>query len=508
MIHKYAHFIKTGLARLSFKNFVPYVGAVYLAQGIVAIRSFINARFLGPEDYGFWGWLTFIVTFGFHLHFGVQEIMVKEIPALQARGQYDEARRISQLVFSFFACMLLIAAMMMVIAAIFLPSSISHVHRLGWMVAAIAMVFEVLFYNEQVVTRSMGFISKMGPAILITSGISLFLTFWLVIQYGIIGIYWVAVFTPLFGFLFLHRYTQYSLKLVWSGQEIKRMIKLGWPIVAMGLSFLALNWVDRSVIMRYFGNTAHGYYTLGATLAFFVFLFPKGLADILEPKLHFHHSQEAPERSILRHFLVPLRIFAWLLPPVLLVGSLLLPWVLKTFLPNYLPGIMVIRVLLWSSYLVGLITLTKSSLVALGRQNQTIPAYLVAIGVNYAVSLLMVNRGLGFSGVPFGSAVAFAVISIWLLVLVLRKLKRSGKEIRDCFVEVYVPFLLLSASSLTYLWFMEDQNRTLPVWFYGASLCMCVIYLWRGYQILVRHVFNQEFMKGPNVVSGSVEVIR
>lgn len=485
MTRHWQELIKLIRTRLTFGHMFQYVSAVYIAQGIVAVRSFINARCLGPQDYGFWGWLSFIVSFGYHLHLGVQEMMIKEIPALQAKGRLAEAKHLAQLTFSFYLFMLVIGAGALSLVAFTLPPSTSSTYRLGWMVVGIAMIFEVLFYFEQVVLRSMGYLKKLGPVLLITSGVSLALTCWLVIRYGIIGLYAVAILTPLFGFFLLHRHTGYSLRFIWSSRELKNKIHSGWPVVAMGLFFLAINWVDRSIIVRYLGIKVHGYYTLGATLSFLVFLFPKGLADILEPKLHFHHSAEAPKVSIDKHFLTPLFIFAWLMPLALLMGHIMLPWILKWMLPDYLPGLMVIRVLIWTSYFVALITLTKSSLVALGCQKHSLPAYLCGILINILISFWMVQHGHGAAGVSLGSACAFGMISAWLIGLVMARLKQSRKATIQYLCGIYLPFIFLSFPNLAYAWLID---RGAYAWLPGLLLAGLIAYVGVGIYFVIPRV--------------------
>lgn len=445
-------FFDAGRVRSFVKSMGPYVSAVYLAQAVSAARSFINARCLGPEDYGFWGWLAFIVTFGYHLHLGVQEMLIKNIPALLAGGRGAEARHLARISFSFFVVMLGAAAGFLCLIAWALPSSTSATYRWGWVVVGFAMIGEVLFCFEQAVLRSLGRLEKLGAVLVWTSSISLALTCWLVITFKLAGLYVVAVLTPFVGFFLLHRHTGYSLKFVWEGGVLKDMVRRGFPVVAMGLCFIAINWVDRSVIMSFLGVKAHGYYTLGATLSFLVFLFPKGLAEVLEPKLHFHHAEVSAEASVRRHFLAPLLAFAWLMPLALLAGHMILPWVLRWVLPDYLPGLLVIRVLVWTSFFVGLMTLAKSSLVALGLQQRSLPAYLSAFVINILVSAWMVGHGYGAAGISLGSACAFGLVAVWLVALVMAGLKQSRAATLLYAGEIFLPYILLGLPSLAYAW--------------------------------------------------------
>ena len=88
------------------RHATQFLSARYLSRALCAIRSLINARWLGPELYGFWGSLLLVVSFGFYLHGGVQDITVKDIPTHRSRGHGDRARHATQVSFTFFAVLL------------------------------------------------------------------------------------------------------------------------------------------------------------------------------------------------------------------------------------------------------------------------------------------------------------------------------------------------------------------------------------------------------------------
>ena len=493
MITQIKQILKTAHGRMTFRHIKHYVGAVYVAQIFAAARSFINARYLGPSDYGFWGWLVFIISLGYFLHLGAQEMMLKEVPALQAKGQHNKVHRLIQLNFTFFLIMLSVASVLIAILGFNFAGSVSTVHRVGWIVVGVVMIAEVFYYFEQVVARSMGYFSEIGRTLLVTNVVSLALTCWLVIGHGMSGIYWVALLTPVFGFMYMHRTTKYPFKFVWDGAAIKEKIKSGWPIVTLGLFFLAVGWVDRGIIMKFLGVTAHGYYTFGSTIAFMLFLLPKGLADIFEPKLHFHHTEEKPGHSINKNFLGPVRILAWLMPSFLLVGHVLLPWILKWILPAYQPGLLVMRILIWTSYFVGLMAMAKSSLVALNKQLHAVPIIVVAIVINIGVSLWMVAGGFGVAGVAVGSMAALGVASLLLTWLIIRELNLSDRKIARLYLEIFGPFILLSVPCLLWAWTFQSSCSSGMTWLHILPIAGVTAYFSTGIYILRKWLAKSEF---------------
>ncbi|MCK5178294.1 MAG: polysaccharide biosynthesis C-terminal domain-containing protein, partial [Candidatus Omnitrophica bacterium] len=247
-----------------------------------------------------------------------------------------------------------------------------------------------------------------------------------------------------------------------------------------------------------------GYYTFGATISFMLFLFPKGLADVFEPKLHFHHALEKPGHSIRKNFLGPVYVLAWLMPVFLLVGHSLLPLVLKLFLPDYLPGLLVMRVLIWTSYFVGLIAMTKSSLVALNRQLYTVPAIIAAILINAGMSLWMVGNGYGVAGVAVGSTTALCIVSLWLVWLIIGELDQSKWVSFQCFLKIYLPFAILGLPCLTWAWLTEMPSSSPAAWLYSFPIAGIAIYFSAGFYFLMKWFIKSNLKKDA---MESVEVI-
>jgi O-antigen/teichoic acid export membrane protein len=416
-----------------------YLGATYLSTLLCAVRSIINARWLGPELYGFWGSLAFFMSFGYHLHGGVREAVIKDIPAYRAQGRADLAADAAQLAFTFFASLLLIAAAGFWVAAWRLPAQTPALLRWGWVVAGVVLVLEVLYDFEQTVTRAEERFDHLNAALTFATVASLLLTVWLVVAYGLAGFYWVAVATPALGLWLLRRRAGYRWRWRWSWPRLREMLATGWPVLGMVLVFEALRWIDRGLILGLIGLEGLGCYTLGLMLMRLCFFFPEVIASVVEPRLHADYTRSNDAADIRDHLWLPLRTLALLMPCGLAALDVVLPFVLAHWLPAYRPGLPAIRVLVWSSVFMGMAFATKSALVALGQQRRVLPIYGAAIAVSLAGGLWLVQRGWGLTGVACSTGMAYAVCSTGLVVVVLRQLGWSWRTTLQRLGWLYLP---------------------------------------------------------------------
>ena len=430
-------------SRAVLRHTTGYLAAISLSGALGAVRGFLNARWLGPELYGFWSSLAFFMSFGAHLHFGVREAVTKEIPMCRGQGRNDEARIRTQVAFTFFAAMLLAASAAFWLFAWQLPAQTSALQRIGWWVAGVVLPLEILSVFEQTVTRAEERFQHLRAALVLPTGISLLLTCWLVFSYGLAGFYVVAVLTPALALWCLRRHAEYSWHPRWSWVRLRSMLAVGWPVLAMTLVFESLRWIDRGLILGCIGLQSFGYYGLGLMLMRLCFIVPDVVASVMEPRLHFDYAAHRQAAGVREHVWFPLAALAWVMPFGLALLDLALPAVIQRWLPDYLPGLAAIRILVWSSVFMGLAYSTKSCLVALGEQRRALPIYGLAIAVNLAVSLGLLRRGWGLVGIAVGAAAAQVICSAGLVLFVFRRLGWSWRQTAAKAVSLYAPIAVL-----------------------------------------------------------------
>lgn len=484
--------------QLNLKGFLRsashFVGASYFARALGAVRGFVNARWLGPEFYGLCGTIAFFVSFGFHLHAGAQDMMLRRIPTYRSRGRDDLAEHTAQITFSFFSVMLFFGALILWAAGIFSPAGTLPVIRIGLFVAGIAMILEVLFEFERNVTRSEERFNRVNHSLLISSVISLFLTLWLVTRYGIYGFYFTAIVTPAIGLAYLRRYARYSWRFKWSFREVRVMIKTGWPVLMMTLVFEALGWIDRFLVIGVLGMKHFGYYGLGVMLLQLCFIFPTVISLVIEPKLFGDYAKNKNASDVQEHLWIPLKMQSYLLPFGLVILDLILPDFVRLLLPEYVPGINAMRIIVWGCVWMGLLMNLKTYIVATRRQRDVLPLYVFAIVLNLIFSVSFLSLGWGLVGIALGTTLSYIVAASALLYFVSRTLDETKVGSVYKVIKLYLPtIVMVFVTILLPNLMLRDAGFPLLGLRFGLILTCFIgffFFIKRRYQLQIAGVFH------------------
>ncbi len=480
-----------------------YAGATYGSRALAAIRSFINARWLGPELYGFCGTLAFINSFAYHLHAGVQDMLVKEIPTQRSHGRQDQAARLTQIGWTFLLGMLLIASAGLGLRGWLSSSSTPAVFRWGWWIAALALPLEVLSTFERAIARAEERFVDISRALWASTLASVGLTAWLVIRYGVVGFYAVAILTPVCTLWLLHRHASYRWRPTWSWPELRPLLRAGWPAVAMTMVFDVIGWIDRGLVLSFLGVSAFGYYALATMLMQCGFVLPEVFASVVEPRLYAHYASAGRLDHVREHVWFPLHTLAWLMPLGVGVVNWVLPPLVRRWLPAYTPGLGAMRVLIWGSCFMGLIVCTKSLIITLGLQRRVLWFYGIAIAVHLATGLTCALRGWGLVGIAGATVLAYAVCCTQLLYFAARCFGYSGPAALLHTAGLYVPIALVWGSTVALPWAarkMPASSWPVPVaGIKGIALAILVLIAWRQ--------LTRRAMKGVAAVSVSQPVL-
>ncbi len=467
-----------------------YLVTIYACRFLCVLRGFINAKWLGPELYGFWGALMFMVSFAYHLHLGTQEMIIKNVPKLISLGKNDEAEKVIRLSSTFFTIMLAVASSGFWLTALTLPSGTPALFRMGWLVAGIALPIEILFYFEQTVARAEGKLGCLSKALFWTNLSSLILTIALVPFFGLSGLYVAATVPTLAGLFYLRTSSTYSRKFMWQWSDLGPMLQAGWPIALMTVIFEAPGWIDRLVILAYAGTSNFGYYVLAVMAAQLFFLFPHVLTASVEPKLHHDFPLNGKPVDILPHLWLPLKMLSQIMPLAIAAFELLLPVLIERWLPAYKPAIPAIRVLIWGSLFMGFAISTKPFIVAINGQKSVLSFYLASIALNIYMSVTLLRNGYGILGAATGTTIAYGFCSLALLGFAFWKIGWKPRVVLSKMLSLYAPALVIAGSviflpALISRGFPSIPPQPITVFRISAYTVCLLIFFWQFRGLLI-----------------------
>ncbi|MBW1895047.1 MAG: polysaccharide biosynthesis C-terminal domain-containing protein, partial [Deltaproteobacteria bacterium] len=227
-----------------------------------------------------------------------------------------------------------------------------------------------------------------------------------------------------------------------SPHVILGLLKIGFPIMLIGLMFILLRSVDRIIIAVLLSKQMLGYFAIGTIVSGLIYL---SIADIVKvifgPRIMENLGNTGDINLIKKYFIEPTIIIAYFTP--FLVGTLYLgihiP--IKYFLAKYFVAIGVIQILVLGSFFLAIVMLPLLVCVSLNKQVNIIFLMLIAIISDAILSYTFIVYGWGLEGVAIGTGISYFILSFISLLYALKQFNVKLDEYIKLFALIYAPFL-------------------------------------------------------------------
>jgi O-antigen/teichoic acid export membrane protein len=224
--------------------------------------------------------------------------------------------------------------------------------------------------------------------------------------------------------LVIYRISSFKIEFQFDWSILRRLMKIGFPIMAAGLLFSLLISIDRWVILRYLGVESLGQYTLAILSVSILSLLPAVISHQLYPRMAFRYGSTGEKRSLLPIMLRQSLASMGVTLPLITVVFLLMPFFVETFMPDYVAGIKAARIVLVGLAFLPLTGGFGNYLNTVGRQVIYLSIISAAIVLNLVLDILFVNKGMGISGVAMGAAITYFIYTLVLITTGLWDLRR------------------------------------------------------------------------------------
>ncbi len=420
-----------------------------MALGLIA--GFWVARLLGPSDFGIWNAVSLVLVYGAYLEFGVLSAMGRDLPFYLGQGDVEKAASVegaARQVTIFGA----VVAALLVFAFSLLPSHSSMMAR-GLQAMAIVLILQQIYTYYRIVLRSHNYIKELSQQQVLLALVSSGLAVAFVVFLGLTGRMIAAIMAQAVIVLYALRRNpwlpvpKFKLSTAWS------LMRVGVPITITGFILSLLATVDRLMVIKFLGAKELGYFGFALLLTSVVSLIPAMATQVLYPRISNQFGSAGKNVEALRAFvLTPPVILSALLP--ILIGSLYLslPLVISVLLPAYTPGITAARIVVVGIFFFGILGLTDSFLVTIGKLKQYALFGCVALLLNIILDYTFLQLGYGIEGIALGGTLItyFFYSCIVIGYALSHYTKRPGDWIRF-FLRLWLPFIYM----LGLLWFAE-----------------------------------------------------
>lgn len=202
---------------------------------------------------------------------------------------------------------------------------------------------------------------------------------------------------------------------------VKSLLWLGIPVTVVAVLNTFIFDVDIILIKLWFpGFHEVGLYGLGVTVSALMMMVPYTAGHALAPRIFQEAGKPAGERDLLRYIRKPMLLLAGLAALGSGATYLLLPPVIKYYLPNYLNGLPAMRLLVWYSVFMAAISTVSFVFIGMKKFARFIALQLLVLAFNIVLNLSLLAAGYGITGVAAVTLLSYALFAVGAVYLSLQ----------------------------------------------------------------------------------------
>ncbi len=430
----------------TLKNILYVFLAASLAKIIGAFTSFLIPRILEPSNFGIWVTLSLIISYAPIFALGTVETLSKQYPRRIGEGDLTGARIVED---SVFTSIIISASILFVISLSFQLVIINdslelYIPQIRLMIEASALgLFSAFFlfrFTAHQNFKQFGIIDITRTLVTFFFLVS-FSWFW-GIQGTVAGYILAEIAICLCSAVISFKTcgkigVNFDYRLLWNAVRIGFPITIVWWVLAFQSS------VDRLVSSYFLGKTATGYYGLGISFVALLMQIPMAVNRVFYPKISESIGKGFDKRVLAKLVIMPAQILSLIVPVVMGVLVLMLPFIYEIFFPKYIPGIISAQIILLGSFFLCLIGNGANFLIAHDKQGVLFLFVLISSSFNVLCAISFIKIGFNIEGIAISTVSATAILTTLVWKTVLKYLGYSIHNLLEEMVKLYLPFLVV-----------------------------------------------------------------
>ncbi|MDD2890473.1 MAG: oligosaccharide flippase family protein [bacterium] len=405
------------VAKFSFASFIGGLGGFF--------SSYFGALLLGPTIWGTWQGAMLVLQYGSSLHLGVPNGMDRELPLMRGKKELGRQAVITDVTFTFSFIVALIVSSGILVSTFVLTMQPELKLSLQFIAAMIFFQYISAFYGSFFRAHNeFGTVSKVA----IIGGLGNFFSIALIFFFGFRGFLGGQLIRFFVITCYSYFKSSYSIKWRWDNQCLNSLIMIGFPIMLMLFANLLFTTVDRILILKFLDTKSLGFYSLGNLVFAPLLMIFTASNSVMYPRFTEKYGETGTTNSLIKYITVPIKNLAVLMPILIGVIYIALPFLVKVFLPAYIEGIAAARILIMGLFFYGIAGMAGNMFLTVNRQVMYLVITIGSALLNLCFSYIGAKLGYGIIGVAIGASLAYFIFSITSVILAMRFAKASLKE--------------------------------------------------------------------------------
>jgi O-antigen/teichoic acid export membrane protein len=421
-----------------------------VAQAARFIKNFALAGLLEPQLFGLWNGFQVFLLYGTNSHLGILHAINREIPLSRGRGESEIIPHLARVGLTVSLLNSTFIGTILFVIGTFLDST--TIESTALKLLAAVLIAQQLFLFYQFLLRAEDNFTLLSRVLVIAVVVELAASVALVYWLGFNGIFYgllASSATVLLICMTAERHVVSRLELDF--QLIRRLVRIGFPIMLTVLSYGLLTSVDRVMIITFLGSESLGYYAIGPLAITAIGSIPMAITQILFPKSSERYGATDDPESLAGFVRIPTLATAHAMGLVLGLAFILLP-LITLLLPKYAPGIPAARILFVGFYFFTLQGPCANLLITINRQMQYLARMLsaLALGVALIGTALIIRTGI--EGVAVATAMTYTGCALAVIGFSVRTYLPAGyRRFRSFLGKTLLPGLIAAVTTFVAL---------------------------------------------------------
>lgn len=430
--------------QLLLKNSALYMAASFIAQLFGVVRSVILPVLFIPAQLGTWNLMGVIMGYGSNSDFGILQAMSKSIPTLRGQGNLSQVQIIVNS--AFWMNMLLAGTVGIVLCLWAWLAGVEYQRALQ--ITAVMIFLSAIFNYLFCLLRSDNRFSLASQGVVSLGILSTLLI--VLFAYGcndpligaLIGLS-LAQMIVIAYWLWKGKYRfaiQLHLKAVWN------LLLMGFPLITISLLSSLLLSVDRWIIAAKLSGAMLGYYALCIMVSGVTALVPNSISSVLYPKMLERYGASGNTRSLHGLFSGPMRAMGALMSVLIGSGILVVPFLIRSFVPKYVNSITPLCILLGATYFYSNLAIPWATLVCIDKTKYILRIQMVLIPLAFLLDSFSIYMGWGVIGVALSTSIIYFIFGCACTFFAASYVFEKQSDILRFFIEIIGVFLMMVAA--------------------------------------------------------------
>ncbi len=383
-------------------------GSAAISVVMAVMRSLLLLRILGPTTMGIWKTVMVIYMTGEFLRLGITKGMAMRLPGFAGQGRNEEIERDLRSAGAYILMAGAAFAAILMGASVFATNS-DYATALRLMAVVMLLAQPHQYLRELAGARQR--FDLRGRELVLAGAVDLVGGLTLSYCFGLVGIGLAAIVGIALPVLYLWRNQPDAFRSRFEFSRVKDLIRAGIPISLADSMFGLLRFTDLLLLTPLLGPTMAGYYAVSMMInELSIFVANFGVSQVVSSHLLKEYGRVGCVKSVVVFYEAPIRLFSYVLPPILAIGTLMVGPVVRLVLPQYAPGIEAAGITVWGVFYLSMHCAVTPFFRAAKRFGVVLKLLGVMLALTASAQWWGLSNGGGLPGAAWTSLLALGVV--------------------------------------------------------------------------------------------------